>query len=102
MADRLNVTSYQLAVFACETVLAAAYIALLSIVAVFLSIHALIYVGEYVFDFGSVGINDGWPGIVLVLCVVSGFSASFGIGCITAKPLWKKLTSFGLNGRENG
>ncbi|MCU4178827.1 hypothetical protein [Bosea sp. BH3] len=102
MADRLNMMSYQLAIFVFETVVAVAYVALLSIAGVFLSIYALVYVGEYAFDFGGVDIDDGWPGIVLVLCVVSGFAVSFGLGCITAKPLWKKLTSFGLNGRENG
>ncbi|WP_376985239.1 hypothetical protein [Bosea sp. R86505] len=102
MADRLNVTGHQLTIFAFETVAALTYVAFISIAGSLLSIYALVNLGEYIFDFGSANVDDGWPGIVLLLCAVSGFAVSFAVGCMTAKPLWKKLTSPGLNGRENG
>lgn len=102
MAGRVNIMSDQLTMFILETIAAVVYVVLLSVAGVFLSIYALIYLGEYIFDLDSADIEDSWRGILLLLCVVLGFAVSFGVGCITAKPLWKKLTSFGLNGRKNG
>jgi len=94
--------SGQLTQFVLETVSVVVYVLLVSSAGVVLSIYALANFGNYIFDFDSAGLDDGWPGIVLLLCVVSGFAVSFGVACITAKPLWKKLMSFGLNGRKNG
>jgi len=102
LAGPLNIKSCQLKTFVLETIAAVLYVLLVSIAGVFLSIYALVEFGNYIFDFGSAGVGDGWPGIVLLLCVISGFALSFGVGCITAKPLWKKLTACGLNGRRNG
>ncbi len=92
MAEQRQSLNDELAVFIFETVAMSVYVLLLSAAGAFLAIYALSHFSEL----GSSAreTRDGWRGVFLLVSTLFGFAAAFMVGCVTAKPVVRKIRSF--------